>query len=154
MSKAATKWKTLHSSNKMDWETPQALFDALNERFGPFDLDAAAVDSNKKCQNWLDPNDSIPTLLRNWQVYFSPTNIVTGELKDGFSCAVACIERIWLNPPYGRDMIKWVKKAYEESQKGCRVVCLLPSRTGTQWFKEYFHRCSGHFTTGRPSGFV
>jgi hypothetical protein len=42
-----------------------------------------------------------------------------------------------MNPPYGREIGKWIKKAYEESLNGCTVVCLLPSRTDTRWFWDY-----------------
>ncbi len=34
---------------------------------------------------------------------------------------------------------EWVKKAYEESLKGCVVVCLLPARTDTKWFHTYIY---------------
>ena len=43
----------------------------------------------------------------------------------------------WMNPPYGREIGKWMKKAYEESQQGCTVVCLVPSRTDTAWWHDY-----------------
>jgi site-specific DNA-methyltransferase (adenine-specific) len=42
-----------------------------------------------------------------------------------------------MNPPYGREITQWVKKAWEESQKGATVVCLLPARTDTRWFHSY-----------------
>ena len=42
-----------------------------------------------------------------------------------------------MNPPYGREIGKWVQKAYEESLVGALVVCLLPSRTDTKWFHNY-----------------
>jgi len=38
-----------------------------------------------------------------------------------------------MNTPHGRDIKKWVKKAYEESFKGAIIVCLLPARTDTKW---------------------
>lgn len=45
---------------------------------------------------------------------------------------------MWLNPPYGRDIGKWVEKAYKESLKeNTVVVCLLPARTDTAWFHDY-----------------
>lgn len=43
----------------------------------------------------------------------------------------------WMNPPYGRTIKHWVKKAYESSLKGHLVVALLPARTDTAWFHEY-----------------
>lgn len=39
-----------------------------------------------------------------------------------------------MNPPYGREIGKWVKKAAESN---ATVVCLLPARTDTKWFHEY-----------------
>jgi site-specific DNA-methyltransferase (adenine-specific) len=45
-----------------------------------------------------------------------------------------------MNPPYGREIAKWVKKAWEESEKGCKVVCLLPARTDTKWFHDYCYQ--------------
>ena len=43
----------------------------------------------------------------------------------------------WMNPPYGREIGKWVKKAHEEAKKGAKVVCLLPARTDTRWFHDH-----------------
>jgi len=43
----------------------------------------------------------------------------------------------YCNPPYGREITKWLKKAYEEGIKGKTVVCLIPSRTDTKWWHEY-----------------
>jgi site-specific DNA-methyltransferase (adenine-specific) len=42
-----------------------------------------------------------------------------------------------MNPPYGREIRRWVQKAYEESLRGATVVCLLPARTDTAWWHEY-----------------
>jgi len=43
----------------------------------------------------------------------------------------------FVNPPYGREIGKWLKKAYEESQQGKTIVCLIPSRTDTSWWHSY-----------------
>ncbi len=45
-------------------------------------------------------------------------------------------ETVFMNPPYGKGITKWIKRAYEESLLGKTVVCLLPSRTDTKWFHE------------------
>jgi len=44
---------------------------------------------------------------------------------------------VYMNPPYGRQITPWVKRAYEHSCNGALVVCLLPSRTDTRWWHEY-----------------
>jgi site-specific DNA-methyltransferase (adenine-specific) len=38
---------------------------------------------------------------------------------------------VFCNPPYGREIGRWVEKAYESSLAGALVVCLLPARTDT-----------------------
>jgi len=47
--------------------------------------------------------------------------------------------RVYCNCPYGREISKWVKKAYEENKKGVFVVMLLPARTDTKWFHDYIY---------------
>jgi phage N-6-adenine-methyltransferase len=103
--------ESLYSSEKMDWGTPQKLFDRLNHYFG-FTLDPCSSEENKKCnKNYTIENDG---LLKDWS-------------KD----------IVFMNPPYGRIMKDWIKKAYEESLKGATVVCLVPSRTDVKWFHDY-----------------
>lgn len=46
-------------------------------------------------------------------------------------------QRNFVNPPYGNEIPKWIKKGYEESKKGKLVVFLIPSRTDTSWWHEY-----------------
>ena len=78
-------------SSKSDlWETPQDLFDRLDAEFG-FDLDACALPQNAKCERYYTPEQD--GLFQPW---------------DGV---------VWCNPPYGRDIGKWVQKAYEENKK-------------------------------------
>lgn len=45
--------------------------------------------------------------------------------------------RNFVNPPYGRELPKWIKKGYEEHLKGKTVVFLIPSRTDTRWWHDY-----------------
>jgi site-specific DNA-methyltransferase (adenine-specific) len=100
------------SSQKDDWETPQELFDQLDRMFH-FTLDAASSDENAKCEKHFTAEDD--GLKQNWG----------GEV-------------VWLNPPYGRQIGKWVQKAFEEGQKpNTFIVCLLPARTDTAWFHDY-----------------
>jgi len=109
-------------SKKSDWETPQELFAQLNESFH-FTLDVCATPNNKKCNNFFSPE--VDGLTKDW----------TG----------VC----WMNPPYGREIGKWIKKAYEESLKGAILVCLLPARTDTSWWHDYVMRGKVYFIRGR-----
>ena len=112
------------SSKKDDWETPQELFDQLDRMFH-FSLDAASSDENAKCEKHFTAEDD--GLSKNWG----------GEV-------------VWLNPPYGRQIGKWVQKAYEESLKpDTTVVCLLPARTDTKWFHDYCTKGEITFVRGR-----
>ncbi len=54
-----------------------------------------------------------------------------------------------MNPPYGRKICKWVRKAFEESLDGTTVVCLLPTRTDTAWWWDYCMLGEIRFIRGR-----
>ncbi len=58
-------------------------------------------------------------------------------------------ERVWLNPPYGRTIGNWMRKAFEESQRGALVVCLVPARPDTRWWHDYAARGVIRFVRGR-----
>ena len=103
-----------------NWQTPQDLFDKLNDEF-VFMLDVCADDDNAKCAVYIDIYQN--TLDIDW-------------------CDLWCMsyksKSCWMNPPYSRGNIdKFCKKAYEESQKGCIVVGLLPGDFSTKWFHNY-----------------
>ncbi|MBD5543775.1 MAG: adenine methyltransferase [Lachnospiraceae bacterium] len=105
----------MFSSKKEDWETPQDLFDELNKEFD-FTTDVCASEENHKCDYYFRKDAPIDGLRIAW----------TG--------------RCWMNPPYGRGIGKWIKKAHDEVKRGVPlVVCLLPARTDTKWFHEYIY---------------
>ena len=116
------KFDTKFESKKQTWETPDELFIPLNDEFS-FTLDVCATSENNKCEN-----------------YFSPE-------EDGLSRKWSGI--CWMNPPFG-EQGKWVKKAYEASQNGCVVICLLPARTNTNWWHDYCMKGEIRFIRGRP----
>lgn len=101
-----------------EWQTPKELFNKLNDEFH-FKYDVACTLKNTLCDySFWNPNFN-NSLNYDWYSYF----------KD---------KPCWMNPPYSRGNIdKFVKKAYEESQKGCTVVGLLPLRCSALWFHKY-----------------
>lgn len=112
----------LFTSNSYEWETPQDLFDELNREFH-FDIDVCASEQNHKCKRYYD--------------------IAADSLKQEWKGIC------WMNPPYGRQIGKWIQKAYESSLQGATVVCLLPSRTDTKWFHDYCLKGEIRFIRGR-----
>ena len=103
--------KGLMTSDKNYWETPQTFFDELNKEFN-FTLDVASTHENAKTKN-----------------YFT---IESDGLSNKWEGNVFC------NPPYGKEISLWVKKAYEESLTNNGViVLLLPARTDTRYWHDY-----------------
>ncbi|MBM0777150.1 DNA N-6-adenine-methyltransferase [Staphylococcus epidermidis] len=100
-----------YSSKSNEWATPQKLFDELNEEFN-FTLDPCATDENAKCNKHFTIEDD--GLSKDWS-------------KDV----------VFMNPHYGREIKKWIKKAYEESLNGATVVCLIPARTDTTYWHDF-----------------
>jgi len=112
----------LFSSNSCEWETPPDLFEKLNEQYR-FTLDVCATPDNAKCKRYYTQEQD--GLRQKW----------TGHS--------------FMNPPYGRNIKAWVKKAYESSLDGALVVCLLPARTDTSWWHDYCMRGNITFIKGR-----
>lgn len=105
----------MFSSVSNEWETPQDFYDELNKEFN-FTLDPCCQEYNHKCDKYY-----------------------TSEM-DGFNKSWEG-ETVFCNPPYGREIGKWVKKCYEESKKdNTTVVMLVPARTDTRWFHDYIYK--------------
>lgn len=114
---------SVHFSSKSDmWETPQDFFDKLNKEFS-FEIDVCALPGNAKCEKYYTPEQN--GLTQKWQG--------------------VC----WMNPPYGREIGKWIKKAWESAQQGAIVVCLVPARTDTAWWHNYCMKGEIRFLRGR-----
>ena len=117
--------KALFSSAYDEWETPRDFFDTLDKEFH-FTLDAASSDENALCEKHFTKEQD--ALKQSWQTSGS----------------------VWCNPPYGREIGKWMRKAFEESRGGQTVVMLVPARTDTKWFHEWVYgKAELRFVRGR-----
>ncbi|MBU0960837.1 MAG: phage N-6-adenine-methyltransferase [Proteobacteria bacterium] len=115
----------MSSSEDMTWATPQEWFDYLNLEF-KFTLDPCCLPGTAKCKKFFTPDD------------------------DGLSQAWEG-ERVFMNPPYGRELPKWMAKAHDEAREnGALVVCFVPARVDTQWWHKYAVKASDiRFPIGR-----
>ena len=92
------------------WATPPEVFDPLHAEFD-FTLDPCATPATAKCP-----------------VFFT-------EAEDRLTrCWVG--HRVFMNPPYGREVYAWTRKAREEAAAGALVVGLLPASTDLKWWHE------------------
>jgi len=136
---AKTRNNGRYNGNGRHWETPPEVFDPLNQQFA-FTLDVCAQPSTAKVTH-----------------FFS-------EEEDGLSRAWRG-ERCWMNPPYGREIYAWTRKARLEAADGALVVGLLPASTDLAWWHDdvlgsaeilRWYRGRVRFLTGgayRASGF-
>lgn len=115
----------MFSSKTDQWSTPQDFFDKLNDEFN-FTLDPCADEQNHKCDVYYTKEQN--GLSKNW---------------GG--------QRVFCNPPYGREIGKWVEKCFVESKKPNTIcVMLIPARTDTKWFHEYIYKIAEiRFIKGR-----
>ena len=113
----------MFSSNTDMWATPQDFFDQVNREF-QFTVDVCALPENAKVSTFFTPEKD--GLKQEWR------------------------GRCWMNPPYGRVISQWVKKAHDSAKQGAVVVALLPARTDTRWFHEYIYgKAEVRFLRGR-----
>ena len=118
-----TKLKPLFSSQKQNWKTPKEFYDILDKEF-QFTFDPC-------------PEDRVIKVFGALQSKFDGLSMNWGE-------------RNFVNPPYNQ-VSKWIKKGFQESQKGKLVVFLIPARTDTKWFHELIlpHAKEIRFIKGR-----
>ena len=116
--------EVMWSSKTDDWATPQHLFDQLDRQFH-FTLDPCASPENAKCKLFFTEKEN--GLAQSWVGH-----------------------TVFMNPPYGREIKDWVKKAWLSGVKeNTTVVCLLPARTDTKWFHKYCIQGEVWFLKGR-----
>jgi site-specific DNA-methyltransferase (adenine-specific) len=102
----------MFSSKNNCWCTPRDFYDKLNAEFN-FTLDPCATEKSALCKKFFTPE--IDGLVQDWRGH-----------------------TVFCNPPYGREISKWVKKSYDESQKeNTVVVMLIPAWTDTKYFHDY-----------------
>ena len=112
------------SSASEEWETPQHIFDHLDGEFH-FTLDPCATHENAKTSRYYTKKEN--GLAQSWKG-----------------------ERVFMNPPYGREIGKWISKAWRSGlEEDTLVVCLLPARTDTRWFHRYCTKGTIWFIKGR-----
>lgn len=108
---AGTRNNGRYNGNGRNWETPPEIFKPLNDEFR-FTLDPCATHSSAKCDRYYTEDED--GLSKSW----------AGEV-------------VFMNPPYGKEVYAWVKKARREAQiGGATVVGLLPASTDLSWWHE------------------
>jgi len=108
----------------MTWATPKEWFTYLNLEFG-FTLDPCCQHETAKCEKHYTPAEN--GLAQSW-----------------------ADERVFMNPPYGREIGVWMKKAYTESRvNNALVVCFVPARVDTNWWHDYAIKGEVRFPKGR-----
>lgn len=106
---ARTRNNGRYNGNGREWATPPDVFNPLHEEFG-FTLDVCATDANAKCSRYF--TEEMNGLEQDWRG-----------------------ETVWMNPPYGREIYAWTRKAREEARHAF-IVGLLPASTDLAWWHE------------------
>lgn len=99
-----------YNGNGRHWETPPEIFEPLHREFN-FTLDPCAQAHTAKCEQWID--EATNGLTLDWGTH-----------------------RVFMNPPYGREIYAWTRKARESAAAGALVVGLLPASTDLKWWHE------------------
>lgn len=116
--------EVITSSRDMTWATPQEWFRYLDLEFD-FTLDPCCFEDTAKCEQYFTPFEN--GLRQSW-----------------------ADQRVFMNPPYGRDLPLWMGKAYREARdNGALVVAFVPARVDTQWWHDYAVKGEVRFPIGR-----
>lgn len=99
-----------YNGNGRHWETPPEVFAPLHQEF-EFTLDPCATPETAKCPMFYTEADN--GLEQSWAGH-----------------------RVFMNPPYGREVYAWTRKARTEQAAGALVVGLVPASTDLAWWHE------------------
>jgi len=99
-----------YNGNGRLWATPPEVFGPLHAEFA-FTLDPCAEPATAKCARFFTEADD--GLQQDWGT-----------------------DRVFLNPPYGRELYPWIRKARTSAEAGALVVGLLPASTDLAWWHE------------------
>lgn len=106
----AAKNNGRYNGNGRHWATPPEVFDPLHAEFN-FTLDPCATTETAKVPRYYTEADD--GIEQDWGT-----------------------ERVFMNPPYGREVYAWTKKARESAARGALVVGLLPASTDLKWWHD------------------
>lgn len=110
----ASKNNGRYNGNGREWETPPEVFEQLDDEFH-FTLDPCATAKNHKCPRYFTEHDIC--------------------VPDGLEADWG-VDHVFMNPPYGREVAAWTRKAREAAEQGALVVGLLPASTDLAWWHE------------------
>lgn len=116
-------------AKRQDYETPDWLYDLLDEEFN-FTVDAAASDHNAKMERYW--TEEIDGLAQDW----------TGE-------------SVWVNPPFenrkpARTLARFVEKAWNETRDALtKAVMLVPVKSDQAWWSAFAIKTEVRFIKGR-----
>jgi phage N-6-adenine-methyltransferase len=127
-----------YNGNGRNWETPPEVFEPLDREF-KFTLDPCCSIESAKCPTFFTEEQN--GLEQSWLGH-----------------------RVFMNPPYGKEIYGWTRKARYEAMNGALVVGLLPASTDLAWWHDdvvgwaevRYLRGRPRFLTGGPyraSGF-
>ncbi|MCH9839424.1 phage N-6-adenine-methyltransferase [bacterium] len=109
---------TTRTLGRDDWMTPPEVFDPVNAMVR-FDLDACATNLDvARLDPFIDPRTD--SLRVPWSNYG---------------------KRVWCNPPYGRGIKHWFKKAHEQADSLESRVMLAYANTDTQYWYNHVVCC-------------
>lgn len=125
------KTKVHFSSASSTHATPRAFFDELNREFR-FNTDVCANPESAKCEHYYTTEAGM-----SYEMLWPGRPELDGLTR-------AWTGNCYMNPPYGREISKWVGKAWSASVLGALVVCLLPARTDTAWWHTFIWNEHAH----------
>lgn len=145
-------------AKSVEYETPRDLFDALDKEYGPFDCDPCCTAEQYTAKT---------ILARGGEVFIPPPPTYDGRtisgpaIDAGYSSTsyvyydglkMGWRRKVYMNPPYGREMPRWIEKAVSEIEVGNAelVVALIPARTDTKMWQQHILREAAYDRIAAP----
>jgi DNA N-6-adenine-methyltransferase (Dam) len=119
------------SSKSIEWGTPQNVLEIVRQSYRLV-LDVCATPGRQQAANYFAPPGAD---LSN--TFGDRIVAVDGLIQDWAGWCAHLGGCAWMNPPFGREIGRWIAKAHAEAARGACVVCLVPARTDTSWWHDH-----------------
>ena len=99
---------------RTDWNTPANVLEVVN-----------AID-----EIGLDPCSNPNSIVKAKTTYTLPK-------QDGLRRPWTRRGLVYVNPPYGREIVAWMRRCQQQAARGVEIVALVPVRADTRWWHTY-----------------
>lgn len=91
---------------------------------------------SSKRMDWQTPPEILALVEKVAPIMLDPCP--PNHIVDGLTTSWRTNDGLtYVNPPYGRELGQWIKKAMVEADNGAEIIMLIPARPDTRYWQDF-----------------